>query len=221
VTWFGREVILDLNSEDASSSPKDYSLDEVNKMNEAIRLTLFDEFFSSVPSVRQIARMICVPKDTIYRRLVDSLHFTIRHQTSDIRHQTSDIRYLYWVPRKLSDSQKSEGKSSRVVDPTSRLLAVHPALNMRWEYILRIYPWQVSHGSICRQIMRWSGCQMEIRDEIPDREKHMIQSPKSMLTFVWNPHGFQTGNGMLKERCSRPLLFQKYSHRDRFVARDW
>jgi hypothetical protein len=28
-------------------------------------------------------------------------------------------------------------------------------------------------------------------DEIPDRQKHMIQSPKLMLTFVWNPHGFQ------------------------------
>jgi hypothetical protein len=28
-------------------------------------------------------------------------------------------------------------------------------------------------------------------DEVLDREKRMIQSPKLMLTFVWNPHGFQ------------------------------
>jgi hypothetical protein len=28
-------------------------------------------------------------------------------------------------------------------------------------------------------------------DEIPDRKKHEIQSPKLMLTFVRNPHGFQ------------------------------
>jgi hypothetical protein len=28
-------------------------------------------------------------------------------------------------------------------------------------------------------------------DEVPDRENHMIESPKLMLTFVWNPHGFQ------------------------------
>jgi hypothetical protein len=33
-------------------------------------------------------------------------------------------------------------------------------------------------------------------DEVPDREKHMIQSPNLMRTFVWNPHGFQVVNAM-------------------------
>jgi hypothetical protein len=43
-------------------------------------------------------------------------------------------------------------------------------------------------------------------DEIPDREKHMIQSPKLMLTVVWNPHGFQVVDAVScqKERFSRP-----------------
>jgi hypothetical protein len=43
-------------------------------------------------------------------------------------------------------------------------------------------------------------------DEVPDREKHMIQSPKLMLTFVWNPHGLQVVDIMpwQQERCSRP-----------------
>jgi hypothetical protein len=39
---------------------------------------------------------------------------------------------------------------------------------------------------------------MEIRDEVPDREKHMIQSPKLMLTFIWNPHGCQVVDAMPK-----------------------
>jgi hypothetical protein len=43
---------LCLNSKEASSSPKDHDLDEVNK---TILLALSDEPFSSVPSVRQIA----------------------------------------------------------------------------------------------------------------------------------------------------------------------
>jgi hypothetical protein len=60
------------------SSPKDDGLDE---MNEAILLALSDESFSSV---RQIARKICVPKRTVYRRFVNSLHFTVRHQTSSL-----------------------------------------------------------------------------------------------------------------------------------------
>jgi hypothetical protein len=66
---------------------------DLRNANEAILLVLSDESFSSVPSVRQITGMICVLNSTVYRRLVDSLHFAIRHQTSEIRHQTSDIRH--------------------------------------------------------------------------------------------------------------------------------
>jgi hypothetical protein len=35
-------------------------------------------------------------------------------------------------------------------------------------------------------------------DEVPDREKHMIQSPELMLMFVWNPDGFQVVDAMSK-----------------------
>jgi hypothetical protein len=77
-------------SEEASSSPKDNGLDEVN---EGILLALSDELFFSVPSGRQITRKKCVPKRTGYRQLVDSLHFTFRH--------------LHWVPHKLFNSQKA------------------------------------------------------------------------------------------------------------------
>jgi hypothetical protein len=35
-------------------------------------------------------------------------------------------------------------------------------------------------------------------DEVPDQEKHMIQSPKLMLTLVWNPHGFHVAEAMPK-----------------------
>jgi hypothetical protein len=52
VTRFCREAILDLNSEEASSSPQDDGFDEVN---EGILLALSDEPFSSVRSVRQMA----------------------------------------------------------------------------------------------------------------------------------------------------------------------
>jgi hypothetical protein len=78
---FCREATLSLNSEEALSWSKDNNLDEVN---EAILLALSNEPFSSVPSVRQIARRIGVPKSTAYRRLIDSLHFTVRHQISSL-----------------------------------------------------------------------------------------------------------------------------------------
>jgi hypothetical protein len=48
-------------------------------------------------------------------------------------------------------------------------------------------------------------------DQVPDREKHVIQNPKLMLTLVWNLHGFQVVDVMpcrampsQKERRSRP-----------------
>jgi hypothetical protein len=36
-------------------------------------------------------------------------------------------------------------------------------------------------------------------DEVPDREKHTIQSPKLILSFVWNPHGLSVVDAMPKE----------------------
>jgi hypothetical protein len=45
MTRFRKDVLLGLNSEETSSSPKDDGLDEVN---EAILLALSDEPFSSV-----------------------------------------------------------------------------------------------------------------------------------------------------------------------------
>jgi hypothetical protein len=93
-TRFCREAILSLNSEEASSSPKDEGLDEVK---EAILLALSDEPLSSG---RQTACEICLPKRTVYRRLVDSLHLTVTHQMS---------------PLGSSEAfRQSEGKSSRI-----------------------------------------------------------------------------------------------------------
>jgi hypothetical protein len=55
-----------------------------------------------------------------------------------------------------------------------------------------------------------------------DREKQMIQSPKSMPTFVWNPHGFQVVDAMPCHTKRRDvhgrLLYLKYSHRDHCSA---
>jgi hypothetical protein len=35
-------------------------------------------------------------------------------------------------------------------------------------------------------------------DKVPDQEKHMIQSSKSMLTFVWNHGRFQVVDSTTK-----------------------
>jgi hypothetical protein len=109
---------------DQPSSPKDEDLDEVN---EAILLALSDEPSSSVPSVRQIARRICVPKSIasiVSRRLVDSRHFRVRNQKSDIF-----IRFLtcsLTVRRQLESNCRSN-----LATP-----AVYPASRRECGYIL-------------------------------------------------------------------------------------
>jgi hypothetical protein len=58
-------------------------------------------------------------------------------------------------------------------------------------------------------------------EDVPDWEIHTIQSPKLMLTFVWNPHGFHIVDDMpchampcRKERWSRlPTIFEIFSPR--------
>jgi hypothetical protein len=82
---------LALNSEEASlSSPKDPKDDGLDEVNESILQAFSDERFSSV---WQIARRICVPKSTVYRKLVDFLYLTVRS--------------LHWIHHQLSDSQKA------------------------------------------------------------------------------------------------------------------
>jgi hypothetical protein len=100
-TRFCKEAILGLNSEEATSPPKNNRIDEVNEAN---LLALPDEPFSSV---REIARRICVPESTVYRRLVDSLHFRVRHQTSDI--------FIGLLASYLTVRRQVE--STRVLDP--------------------------------------------------------------------------------------------------------
>jgi hypothetical protein len=89
VTRFCKKAILSLNSEEASSLPKDDGLDEVN---EAILLALSDEPCSCV---RRMAGGICVPKALYIVGL------------SILCISRSDIRSLHRVPHKLSDNEKT------------------------------------------------------------------------------------------------------------------
>jgi hypothetical protein len=99
-TKFCRQVISVLNSEATSSSLQGHRLDELNKV---ILLALSDGPRSSL---WQIVCRICLSRSIGYRRLVDSLHFTLIH--------------LHWVSYKLSESQKVRQDKSSWVELSSR-----------------------------------------------------------------------------------------------------
>jgi hypothetical protein len=49
-------------------------------------------------------------------------------------------------------------------------------------------------------------------DDLPDREKHTIRRPKLMLTFAWNPNGFQIGNAILCNAKGAIFMAAYYIH---------
>jgi hypothetical protein len=150
---FCRDVILGVNSEKVLSWPKDDGLDEVN---EVILLVLSDEPFSSVPSVRQIADSSQDMRSKSWLNCVSSAcwFFSFHSQTSDI--------FIGLLTGSLT--VRRQVKSSRVVDPTSRLPVVHPVWRTGWESISHFGE---SWFHLSRdQSMRWSGCQMEMTSPI-------------------------------------------------------
>jgi hypothetical protein len=62
---------------------------EPGPVDQAILIALADDRFSSV---RQLSRLTCLPRATVYRHLTDSLHFRIQH--------------LRWIPHLLNPEQK-------------------------------------------------------------------------------------------------------------------
>jgi hypothetical protein len=156
---------LGLNSEEDSSSSKDDGIDEVN---EAFLLVLFDEPLSSVHSVRRISRKICVPKS--YINCISSVC-----RLSAFQSQISDIfiEFLADSPIvrrqvELSRVELSWVELSRVESSYRFNFAISccsSGINNRMR--IHINPWRVmNHGSTCRQITRWSGCQMEMKSPI-------------------------------------------------------
>jgi hypothetical protein len=119
MTAVSSEVILGLNSEEASSSPKDDGLDEVS---EAILLALSDQPFCSR---RQIGRRIGLPKSTVYRRLIDSLQFTGRHQASSLGSSQAVSSQQSAISRQVKSSCRS----------TFGTPVVHPASRIGWGHI--------------------------------------------------------------------------------------
>jgi hypothetical protein len=116
--------------------------------------------------VRRIARATHLPPTTVYRRLRDTLGFTVRH--------------LRWVPHILSDQQKQ-----RRVECSRELLTLLESQQRRdWQDIVTLdeswFYFTTDHEQI------W----LPSEGRVPERERKMIQSPKLMLTIAWNPAGF-------------------------------
>jgi hypothetical protein len=164
VTKSARSSRFTLDKDTAQPEPMDIGL---NAVDQAILTALADYPFLSV---RELSRRTCLPRSTVHRHLTQSLHFTIRH--------------LRQVPYFLTQEQKE--LRVHMAGELLRILAVQST--RQWHDVVTLdesrFSWNNDHD------LMW----LPPGDAVPDRERYTIQSPKLMLTIVWNPGGFHIVN---------------------------
>jgi hypothetical protein len=140
---------------------------ERSPVDEAI-LTALAEFPFSF--VRELSRRICLPRSTVHshrhRHLTQSLRFTARH--------------LRWVPNFLT----AEQKHIRVQMAIELLQVLSVQSTRQWHDIVALDESWIHLFS--EHDLMW----IAPREILVDRERHTVQSPKFMLTVVWNSIGF-------------------------------
>jgi hypothetical protein len=150
---------------------------EPSPVDEAI-YTALAEFPFPFSSVRELSRRICLPRSTVHphRHLTQSLRFTVRH--------------LRWVPRLLTVEQKQ----IRVQMAIELLQALSVQSTRQWHDIVTLdEPWIYLSSEYD---LMWTAP----GESVVDGERHTVQSPKFMLTVVWNPIGLHVLKALPK-RC--------------------
>jgi hypothetical protein len=152
---------------------------ERSPIDEAV-LTALDEFpFPfSFSSVRKLWRRICLPRSTVHRHghIMQSLRFTVRH--------------FRWVPHVLTAGQKQ----IRVLMAIKLLQVLSVQSTRQWHDIVTLdESWIYLFSD---HDLMW----IAPGEIVVDREWHTVQSPKLMLTVVWNPIGFHVLKALPKGR---------------------
>jgi hypothetical protein len=150
---------------------------ERSPVDGAILMTLAEFPFSSV---RKLSRMICLPRSTVHshRHLTQSLRFTVRH--------------LRWVPHFLTAEQKQIWVQMAI----ERLQVLSVQSTRQWYDIVTLDELWIYLFSEHDLMWTASG------EIVVDRERYTIQSPKFMLTVVWNLITFHVPKALPKGRKS-------------------
>jgi hypothetical protein len=164
ITKYACSSSFTIDKDTTPPEPMDVAL---NSFDQAILTALADY---PLFSVRELSRRIYLSVYTVHRHLTQSLNFT--------------IRYLRWVPHFLTPEQKE--LRVHMAGELLRILAVHST--RQWHNIVTLdeswFDWNSDHDFM------W----LPTGDAVPDIERYTIQSPKLMITIVWNIGGFYIVN---------------------------
>jgi hypothetical protein len=144
-------------------APKDPDLGVADTINNVV-LQALDEY--PFASLRQIAKRALIPMSTVRYRLVNKMTYKLKH--------------CKWVPHKLSEAQKQ----TRIA-PSQRLLDLFGSVQHQgWKYLVILDEVWFYFSNPHEQI--W----LPDQEDPPTIQRQTLSSPKTMLTVVWNPHGF-------------------------------
>jgi hypothetical protein len=125
--------------------------------------TFADELFSSLCD---LAKYTNLSKTIIHWHLIDSFGFIIRH--------------LRWIPHRLSNNHKANryGWSTQLYGlfEKQQIRAWHDIITLDKSWF---------HFSAKHELIWFAP-----EEVVPEREQHIIQSPKLMITVVWNTKRF-------------------------------
>jgi hypothetical protein len=159
------------------STPPEAPDVERSPVDEAI-LTALAEFLFPFSSVRELSRRICFPRSTMHRHrhLMQSLRFTVRH--------------LRWVSHVLT----AEQKQIRVQMAIELFQILSVQSTRQWHDIIILDESWIYLFS--KHDLMWTAP----GENFVDREQHIAQSLKFILTVVWNPIEFHVLK-FLPKRC--------------------
>ena len=164
---------------------------EPDLVGHAILAALAEHPFSSV---RELSRRTCLPRSTVHRHLTHSLGFRVRH--------------LRWVPHFLT----AEQKQMRVTMSRELLRVLSVQRARQWHDIVTLDESWIYLSN--EHDLMW----MAPGETVPDRERQTIQSPKLMLTVVWNPSGFHVVKALPK---GAKFNSQYYTNNILVAISDW
>jgi hypothetical protein len=117
-------------------------------------------------SLRQIAKRALIPMSTVRYRLVNKMTYKLKH--------------CKWVPDRLSEAQKQ----TRVATSKRLLDLLGSVQHHGWKHFVTLDEAWFDFSNQHEQI--W----LPDQEDPPTIQRQTINSPKTMLTVLWNPHGF-------------------------------
>jgi hypothetical protein len=138
-------------------------LGAADTINNPILQALDEQPFASLC---QIAKRTLIPMSTVRYRLVNKMTYKLKHCKR--------------VPHRLSEPQKQ----TRVATSKCLLDLLGSVQDQGWKYLVTLNEAWFYFSNQYEQI--W----LPDQEDPPAIQRQTISSPKTMLTVVWNPHGF-------------------------------